>query len=140
MDYDFGDKLGFGNLIVGAVYRDYKLETGGTLYTDYSAPIKYQEYGGYAQLKSNILQDKVTMTASVRNDKQNVMDDGNFTPRLGFLVNLSENQNMNKIKFLTFVENFKANRKSLSENALKLFKNNFDSKTIVQQILRKNYD
>ena len=65
VDYDFGDKLGFGNLIVGAVYRDYKLETGGTLYTDYSAPIKYQEYGGYAQLKSNILQDKVTMTASV---------------------------------------------------------------------------
>ena len=94
VDYDFGDKLGIGNLIVGAVYRDYKLETGGTLYTDYSTPIKYQEYGGYAQLKSNILQDKVTMTASVRYDKQNVMDDGNFTPRLGFLVNLSENQNI----------------------------------------------
>ena len=58
----------------------------------------------------------------------------------GIVIDLSENQNMNKIKFLTFVENFKANRKSLSENALKLFKDNFDSKTIVQQILRKNYD
>jgi iron complex outermembrane receptor protein len=94
VDYDFGDKLGFGNLIVGAVYRDYSLDTGGTLYTDYTSPIEYQEFGGYAQLKSNLLQDKVTMTASVRYDKQTVMDDGNFTPRLGFLINLSENQNI----------------------------------------------
>ena len=94
VDYDFGDKLGFGNLIVGAVYRDYSLDTGGTLYTDYTAPIEYQEFGGYAQLKSNLLQDKVTMTASVRYDKQTVMDDGNFTPRLGFLINISENQNI----------------------------------------------
>jgi outer membrane receptor protein involved in Fe transport len=34
------------------------------------------------------------MTASVRYDKQSVLDDGNFTPRLGFLFNLSENQNL----------------------------------------------
>jgi hypothetical protein len=34
------------------------------------------------------------MTASVRYDKQSVLEDGNFTPRLGFLFNLSENQNI----------------------------------------------
>ena len=93
VDYDFGDKFDFGNLIVGASLRNYELATGGTLYTDYDAPIEYAEYGAYAQLKSDLFDDKVSMTASVRYDKQSVLDDGNFTPRLGFLVNLSENQN-----------------------------------------------
>jgi outer membrane receptor protein involved in Fe transport len=94
VDYDFGDKFDFGNLIVGASLRNYELATGGTLYTDYDAPIEYSEYGAYAQLKSDLLDEKVSMTASVRYDKQSVLDDGNFTPRLGFLVNLSENQNL----------------------------------------------
>ena len=94
VDYDFGDKFDFGNLIIGASLRNYELATGGTLYTDYDAPIEYAEYGAYAQLKSDLFDDKVSMTASVRYDKQTVLDDGNFTPRLGFLVNLSENQNL----------------------------------------------
>lgn len=94
VDYDFGDKLEFGNLIVGATYRNYELATGGTLYTDYDAPIEYNEYGAYAQLKKSMMDDKLTVTASARYDKQSVLESGNFTPRLGFLFNLSENQNI----------------------------------------------
>jgi outer membrane receptor protein involved in Fe transport len=94
VDYDFGDKLQFGNLIVGASYRNYELATGGTLYTDYDAPIEYNEYGAYAQLKKSMMDDKLTVTASARYDKQSVLESGNFTPRLGFLFNLSENQNI----------------------------------------------
>ena len=94
VDYDFGDKLGIGNLIVGATYRNYELSTGGTLYTDYDAPIEYAEYGAYAQLKRNLMDDKLTLIASARYDKQTVLENGNFTPRLGLLFNLSENQNL----------------------------------------------
>ena len=94
VDYDFGEKLEFGNLIVGASYRNYELATGGTLYTDYDAPIEYNEYGAYAQLKKTMMDDKLTVTASARYDKQSVLKSGNFTPRLGFLFNLSENQNI----------------------------------------------
>jgi hypothetical protein len=95
VDYDFEDKLDIGNLIVGANYRQFKLDTGGTLYTDYNGvPIEYNELGAYAQLKTDIFNDKVSMTTSVRYDKQSVLDQGNFTPRLGFLFNLSENQNI----------------------------------------------
>ena len=94
VDYDFGEKLEFGNLIVGASYRNYELATGGTLYTDYDAPIEYNEYGAYAQLKKSMMDDKLTVTASARYDKQSVLESGNFTPRLGFLFNLSENQNI----------------------------------------------
>ena len=94
VDYDFGEKLEFGNLIVGGSYRNYELATGGTLYTDYDAPIEYNEYGAYAQLKKTMMDDKLTVTASARYDKQSVLESGNFTPRLGFLFNLSENQNI----------------------------------------------
>ena len=94
MDYDFGNKFDFGNLIVGANYRNYELSTLGSLYTDYNAPIEYAEYGAYAQLKSELFDGLVSMTASARYDKQTVLDDGNFTPRLGFLINLNENQNI----------------------------------------------
>jgi iron complex outermembrane receptor protein len=64
------------------------------LYTDYDAPIEYNEYGAYAQLKKSMMDDKLTVTASARYDKQSVLESGNFTPRLGFLFNLSENQNI----------------------------------------------
>ena len=51
-------------------------------------------HGAYAQLKRNIFDDKVTLTGSLRYDKQTVLEEGNITPRLGLLVNLSENQNI----------------------------------------------
>ena len=94
IDYDFEDKLSIGQLIVGANLRHYNLNTQGTLYTDYDKPIEYQEYGAYAQLKRNIFDDKVTLTGSLRYDKQTVLEEGNITPRLGLLFNLSENQNI----------------------------------------------
>ena len=94
IDYDFEDKLSVGQLIVGANLRQYNLSTQGTLYTDYDKPIEYQEYGAYAQLKRNIFDDKVTLTGSLRYDKQTVLEEGNITPRLGLLFNLSENQNI----------------------------------------------
>lgn len=93
-DYDFGDKFDFGQLIVGANLRHFNLNTQGTLYTDYDKPIEYQEYGAYAQLKKNLFDDFVTLTGSIRYDEQTVLDSGNFTPRLGLLFNLNENQNI----------------------------------------------
>ena len=94
IDYDFEDKLSIGQLIVGANLRQYSLDTKGTLYTDYNEPIEYQEYGAYAQLKRNIFDDNITLTGSLRYDKQTVLEDGNITPRLGLLFNLSDNQNI----------------------------------------------
>ena len=94
IDYDFEDKLSIGQLIVGANLRQYSLDTKGTLYTDYNEPIEYQEYGAYAQLKRDIFDDNITLTGSLRYDKQTVLEDGNITPRLGLLLNLSDNQNI----------------------------------------------
>ncbi len=94
VDYDFGNKFDFGKVIVGASYRNYVLDTGGTLYTDADGPIEYYDYGAYAQVKTDLFDDFVSVTGSLRYDKQEVIDVGNVTPRLGLVFNLNDNQNI----------------------------------------------
>lgn len=94
VDYDFGDKFSFGNVIVGAQLKNFNLNTGGTLYTDENGPIKYSQYGAYAQLKTDLFDDFVSLTTSLRYDKVEVLDEGNVTPKLALLFNLSENKNI----------------------------------------------
>ena len=94
-NYDFEDKIDFANLIVGGLYRDFKLDTDGTLYTDRPGdPITYSEYGAYAQMQKDLLGDDLSVTASMRYDKQSVMEDANVTPRLGLLYKLSDKSNV----------------------------------------------
>tara|TARA_B100001564_G_scaffold230815_1_gene194935 strand:- start:143265 stop:146123 length:2859 start_codon:yes stop_codon:yes gene_type:complete len=93
-NYDFEDKISFANVIVGGLYRSFNLDTDGTLYTDYEDPIEYYEYGGYAQIQKDLFNDKVTLTGSMRYDKQSVMEDANVTPRLGLLFKLSDKSNV----------------------------------------------
>ncbi len=94
VDYDFGDKFSFGNVIVGAQYKNFDLNTGGTLYTDEDGPIKYSQYGAYAQLKTDLFDEFISLTTSMRYDKVEVLDVGNVTPKLAILFNLSENKNI----------------------------------------------
>lgn len=93
-NYDFEDKISFANVIVGGLYRDFTLDTDGTLYTDYDDPIEYDEFGVYAQVQKDLFNENVSMTASMRYDKQSVMEDANVTPRLGLLFKLSEQSNI----------------------------------------------
>jgi len=93
-NYDFEDKISFANVIVGGLYRSFTLDTDGTLYTDYDDPIEYDEFGVYAQVQKDLFNENVSMTASMRYDKQSVMEDANVTPRLGLLFKLSEQSNI----------------------------------------------
>ena len=93
-NYDFEDKISFANVIVGGLYRNFTLDTDGTLYTDYDDPIEYDEFGVYAQVQKDLFNENVSMTASMRYDKQSVMEDANVTPRLGLLFKLSEQSNI----------------------------------------------
>lgn len=93
-NYDFEDKLDFANLIVGGLYRSFNLDTEGTLYTDYFDPITYNEYGVYAQMQKDLMGDDLSVTASLRYDKQSVMEDANMTPRLGLLYKINDNSNI----------------------------------------------
>ena len=93
-NYDFEDKISFANVIVGGLYRSFTLDTDGSLYTDYNDPIEFDEYGVFAQMQKDLFNDSVSLTASMRYDKQSVMEDANVTPRVGFLFKLSDKSNI----------------------------------------------
>jgi len=94
-NYDFEDKIDFANLIVGGLYRGFNLDTDGTLYTDAPGdPITYGEYGVYAQMQKDLMDNDLSLTASMRYDKQTVMEDANVTPRVGLLYKLSDQSNI----------------------------------------------
>ena len=93
-NYDFEDKIDFANLIIGGLVRSFNLDTEGTLYTDYDEAIEFNEFGVYAQMQKDLMDDNLSLTASMRYDKQDVMEDANITPRLGLLYKLSDNSNI----------------------------------------------
>ncbi|MDP6921526.1 MAG: TonB-dependent receptor [Lutibacter sp.] len=90
-DYNLSEVVDFADIIVGASYRMFSLDSHGTLFTDYDQPIEYGEYGVYGQMVKNIGFAK--FTGSLRYDKSEFFE-GSFTPRLGLLFNLSEDQNI----------------------------------------------
>ena len=90
-NYNFKDQIKWADVIIGGSYKIFSLDSNGTLFTDYDAPIEYNEYGMYGQLVKNM--GKLKVTGSLRYDKSEFFD-GNFTPRIGLLYNFNDNQNL----------------------------------------------
>ena len=91
LNYDLTDRIDFADILIGGSYRNTDLNTQGTVLTDYDGPISYYQYGMYTQAKKDF--GKLTLTGSVRYDKSEFFD-AVFTPRLGALYNISDNQNL----------------------------------------------
>lgn len=91
LNYDLTDRLDFADILIGGSYRNTDLNTQGTVLTDYDGPISYYQYGMYTQAKKDF--GKLTLTGSIRYDKSEFFD-AVFTPRLGALYNISDNQNL----------------------------------------------
>lgn len=79
---------------VGASFREYELNSSGTIFTDIDGPITYNEYGAYMQLQKKLIDERLKFTGSVRYDK-NEFFDGFFSPRLSVLGTLGEKRNHN---------------------------------------------
>ena len=79
---------------VGGSFREYSLESGGTIFTDVDGAINFNEVGAYAQIQKQFLDDRVKLTASGRFDK-NEFFDGFFSPRLSVGLTLGEQRNHN---------------------------------------------
>ena len=82
------------DLQVGGSYRQYSLNSQGTIFTDYDGPIKYGEYGVYAQAIKKLMDDRLKLQASIRYDK-NEFYDGNFSPRASVTFAVDEARNHN---------------------------------------------
>ena len=78
--YNFSSMLGFMSLQVGGNYRQFRLDTGGSLFDDKDKNLTNTEYGAFAQASKSLLKDKLKITLSGRYDK-NENFDGRFTPR-----------------------------------------------------------
>jgi iron complex outermembrane recepter protein len=103
LNYDLSDLTGDVNFLVGGSIRNTELNSKGTIYSDQDGPIEYTEMGAYVQGVTNVLNDKVSLTGSVRLDKHEFFD-ANFTPRLAALINVNENQNF-RLSFQTGFRN-----------------------------------
>ena len=102
-DYNLQDLVEGVDIIIGASYRDYILRSNGTLFTDYTEPIEFNEMGVYAQAQKDIMGGAVKLTGSMRYDKSEFFE-GTVTPRIGALIFLSENQNI-RVSYQTGFQN-----------------------------------
>jgi outer membrane receptor protein involved in Fe transport len=79
------------DLLIGGSYRQYVLNSEGTLFADSLGPIKISEYGAYMQLSRKIM-NRINLTVSGRYDK-NENFKGRITPRATALIKIKENNN-----------------------------------------------
>ncbi len=79
---------------VGGSFREYKLNSFGTIFTDFDGPILYNEYGAYLQIQKKLLEERLKLTGSVRYDESELFE-GNFSPRLSVAYTAGERRNHN---------------------------------------------
>jgi outer membrane receptor protein involved in Fe transport len=83
---------GFVDVLVGANYKKYVLNSKGTLFADSTGAIGITQYGGYLQASKQLM-NRLSLTVSGRYDKMQNFK-GRFTPRVTALVKLAENNNV----------------------------------------------
>ncbi|NND62529.1 MAG: TonB-dependent receptor [Flavobacteriaceae bacterium] len=95
VNYNLGHLIDFAEIQVGGSYRNYKLNSSGTIYTDVDGPINYSEVGVYTQVQKKFMEDdRLKLTASIRYDKSELFD-GFFSPRVGLGYTAGANKNHN---------------------------------------------
>ncbi len=82
----------FAEILVGANYRRYELNSLGTLFSDTAGHIPISEFGAYAQV-TKALGGNVKLSVSARYDKNSNFK-GRLTPRATLLVKLAENNHL----------------------------------------------
>jgi outer membrane receptor protein involved in Fe transport len=83
----------FADVLVGGNYRQFVLNSQGTLFMKEAELIRINEIGAYVQLAKDLVKDKLRMTASGRYDK-NQNFDGRFTPRVTLLYKAAKDHNI----------------------------------------------
>lgn len=81
------------DVLVGASYRWYNLNSQGTIFADTTGKIKIGELGGYVQLQKKLFKDILALSASGRYDK-NENFDGRFTPRITATIKVAKDNHI----------------------------------------------
>lgn len=91
--YSFGDATKNAEVIIGANYKKYILDSDGTLFIDTVNAINIDEVGGYAQLTKKLFKESLTLQASGRFDK-NENFKAQFTPRFAAMIKVAKDNNL----------------------------------------------
>ncbi len=83
----------FADILIGGNYRRFVLNSEGTLFADSSGKIPINEYGAYIQVTKHLLNNRLTLIASGRYDKNDNFD-GRFTPRFSAVIKVAEDNNI----------------------------------------------
>ena len=91
--YTLGDAIKSAEIIAGASYKNYILNSSGTLFIDTLKPISSNEVGAYVQITRKLFAEKLTLTSSGRFDK-NENFKAQFTPRFSALIKVAKDNNL----------------------------------------------
>lgn len=98
--YNFSKLIKVVDLLAGASWKQYILNSEGTLFADkVGEPIKINETGAYVQVGKEIVKDLLKITAAGRYDK-NENFEGRFTPRVTALIKAAKDHNI-RLSFQT---------------------------------------
>ena len=96
-NYNFSHLIDVVDIQVGGSFRQYNLNSGGTIYTDTpeNGPINYSEFGIYSQLQKEVDLNaamKLKLTGSIRYDKSEFFE-GFLSPRFSAGLTVNDNHN-----------------------------------------------
>ncbi|MCW3108372.1 MAG: TonB-dependent receptor [Segetibacter sp.] len=91
--YNLVNKFQFAEVVIGANYKEFILNSEGTIFIDTAGPIPVDEVGGYIQATKKLFNDHLILAASGRYDK-NENFKGKFTPRYTALIKVANNNNI----------------------------------------------
>ena len=95
VNYNFRDIIKFAEFQLGGSFRQYEMNSNGTIFTDYNGPLRYNEYGAYAQVQKKLMaDDRLKFTGSVRYDKSQNFD-GFYSPRVSFVYSAGDKKQHN---------------------------------------------
>ncbi len=90
--YNFSQYTKVIDVLLGASYRIYHLNSANTIFYEPNGPINISEYGSYLQLQKQLFNDVLKLTASGRYDK-NENFKGRFTPRATATIKVAKDNN-----------------------------------------------
>jgi outer membrane receptor protein involved in Fe transport len=83
----------FAETLVGASFREFSLNSHGSIFADTAGVIHITEIGAYIQLQRWLINDRLKLTVSGRYDK-NENFEGRFTPRATALIKVAKDNNI----------------------------------------------
>ncbi|MDR6845245.1 TonB-dependent receptor plug domain-containing protein [Flavobacterium granuli] len=87
--YNFSKLITFADIIAGANWRLYNLNSQNTLFPDEDKPINVNEYSGYISGTKKVLDDKLNIGISFRVDKNSLFEDAKTTSRASLVYEVA---------------------------------------------------